>query len=359
MLARNSLAALLGAGPDRGATIAPPALHQLMPMALPRSLAAELVGRRPDIEAARLRTKAAGERIKVARAGFYPNVNLIAFIGVQSLGLGNLTAAGSGIGQASAAISLPIFDGGRLQGNYRVARADYNEAVAQYNATLVRAVREVADAAAGQHAVSIQLADAQAAVVASQEAFSVAQARYKGGLSNFLAVLSAQDALLRNRQVLIGGGYAVYARMTGGRYVSTDNAYVNAELAQITPQTGGPVARVAVVNTQVVRRGDVLVELDPSEARIALAQAEADLARATRGVRQTIATGSSLSAMVEARDADIRRMQARIGVASADLDRAAVAGAHCAGPRRAGQQTVANGPVDERRDRHQGALKWP
>jgi membrane fusion protein (multidrug efflux system) len=124
--------------------------------------------------------------------------------------------------------------------------------------------------------------------------------------------------------LLIGGGYAIYAWMTGGRYVSTDNAYVNAELAQITSQTGGPVARVAVVNTQVVRRGDVLVELDPSEARIALAQAEADLARATRGVRQTIATGSSLSAMVDARDADIRRMQARIAIASADLDRAKI-----------------------------------
>jgi NodT family efflux transporter outer membrane factor (OMF) lipoprotein len=203
-LARNSIAALLGAGPDRGATIAPPALPRLMPVELPRSLAAELVGRRADIEAARLRTSAAAERIKVARAGFYPNVNLMAFIGVQSLGLGNLTAAGSGIGQAGAAISLPIFDGGRLQGNYRIARADYDEAVAQYNETLVRALREVADATASQQAVGAQLSEAQAAVTASQEAFTVAQARYKGGLSNFLAVLSAQDALLRNRQLLVG-----------------------------------------------------------------------------------------------------------------------------------------------------------
>jgi NodT family efflux transporter outer membrane factor (OMF) lipoprotein len=203
-LARNSIAALLGAGPDRGATIAPPALPRLMPVELPRSLAAELVGRRADIEAARLRTSAAAERIKVARAGFYPNVNLMAFIGVQSLGLGNLTAAGSGIGQAGAAISLPIFDGGRLQGNYRIARADYDEAVAQYNETLVRALREVADATASQQAVGAQLSETQAAVTASQEAFTVAQARYKGGLSNFLAVLSAQDALLRNRQLLVG-----------------------------------------------------------------------------------------------------------------------------------------------------------
>lgn len=203
-LARNSLAALLGAGPDRGATIEAPSLPNLLPVAVPSRLSAELVGRRADIEAARLRTTAAAARIKVARAGFYPNVNLMAFIGVQSLGLDNLTAAGSDIGQAGAAISLPIFEGGRLQGNYRVARADYDEAVALYNATLVRALREVADAATSQRALNDQLVDARRAVAASQDAFGVAQARYEGGLANFLSVLSAQDALLRNRQLLTG-----------------------------------------------------------------------------------------------------------------------------------------------------------
>lgn len=131
-------------------------------------------------------------------------------------------------------------------------------------------------------------------------------------------------AIFGSAVLLIGGGYGVYAWMTGGRYVETENAYVNAELAQITPQTGGPVARVAVVNTQVVRRGDVLVELDPSEARIAVAQAEADVARAMRGVRQTIATGTSLSAMIDARDADISRMRARLSIATADLERARI-----------------------------------
>jgi len=75
-------------------------------------------------------------------------------------------------------------------------------------------------------------------------------------------------------------GYAIYWASEAQRFVSTDNAYVNADTAEITPLAGGPVARVYVENTQTVRAGDVLVELDPSDAQLALAQANADLARA-------------------------------------------------------------------------------
>ncbi|MFX5839930.1 TolC family protein, partial [Acinetobacter baumannii] len=80
------------------------------------NLAADLLGRRPDLQAARLRAEAAAKRVDVARADFYPNVNLAAFIGVQSLGLDMLTESGSDIGQAGLALSLPIFQGGRLSG---------------------------------------------------------------------------------------------------------------------------------------------------------------------------------------------------------------------------------------------------
>jgi NodT family efflux transporter outer membrane factor (OMF) lipoprotein len=222
---RNRLAALLGAGPDRGAGIALPAPRALPAAGLPATLALDLVGRRADIAAARLRAEAASARITAARAGFYPNVNLVGLIGVQSLGLGNLTASGSDIGQASAAISLPIFNGGHIAGNYRAARADYDEAVAQYNQTLVRALNEVADAAASQRALGQQQVEAHAALTAAEEAYAIARRRYEGGLSPYLAVLSAEDALLRTRQLgaaldaramtveldlirALGGGYA-------------------------------------------------------------------------------------------------------------------------------------------------------
>ena len=120
---------------------------------------------------------------------------------MQSLGLGNLTAQGSDIGQAGAAVSLPIFAGGRIAGNYRAARADYDEAVAQYNAVLVRALNEVADAAAAQRALGTRQAEARAALAAAEEAYAIARRRYEGGLSPYLSVLTAQDALLRTRQL--------------------------------------------------------------------------------------------------------------------------------------------------------------
>ncbi len=201
-LTRNRIAALLGAGPARGAAIALPSSRALPPTGLPANLALDLVGRRADIAAARLRAEAAASRIAVARAGFYPNVNLMGFIGLQSLGLGNLTAKGSDIAEVGGAVSLPIFSGGRIQGNYRAARADYDEAVAQYDQTLVRALNEVADAAASQRALATRQAEAHAALAASEEAYSIARRRYEGGLSPYLSVLTAQDALLRNRQLV-------------------------------------------------------------------------------------------------------------------------------------------------------------
>lgn len=201
-LTRNRLAALLGAGPERGASIALPAPRTLPTPALPANLALDLIGRRADIVAARLRAEAAASRIAVARAGFYPNVNLVAFAGFQSLGLGNLFAKGSDIAQGGAAISLPIFSGGRIEGQYRAARADYDEAVAQYDAVLVRALSEVADAAASQRALGQRQAEAHAALAASEEAYSIARRRYEGGLSPYLSVLTAQDALLKNRQLV-------------------------------------------------------------------------------------------------------------------------------------------------------------
>lgn len=201
-LTRNRLAALIGAGPERGAKIALPSPRALPTPGLPANLALDLVGRRADIAAARLRAEAASSRITVARAGFYPNVNLMGFIGLQSLGLGNLTTNGSDIGEAGAAVSLPIFSGGRIEGNYRSARADYDEAVAQYDQTLVRALNEVADVAASQRALATRQAEAHAALAASEEAYSIARRRYEGGLSPYLSVLTAQDALLRNRQLV-------------------------------------------------------------------------------------------------------------------------------------------------------------
>jgi len=117
-------------------------------------------------------------------------------------------------------------------------------------------------------------------------------------------------------------GYLGYEWLYAGRYVETDDAYVSADVAVVTPLTGGPVAEVRVGDTQTVHKGDVLVVLDSADARLALASAEATYASAVRKVRQTIATGSALDAAVGEREADIGRMQAQVSIAEADLARA-------------------------------------
>lgn len=193
-LQRNALAALLGAGPDRGLAIARPTAHISGSDGLPANLALELLGRRPDIVAARLRTEAAAQRIEQQKAGFYPSINLLAFIGVQSFGIDKLGKSGSDMGGFGPAISLPIFNTERLQGQLRGARAEYDAAVASYNGTLVNALREVADAVTSRKALAGELGAARAAVAAATESHEIVSRRYRGELATYLDVLTAEDA---------------------------------------------------------------------------------------------------------------------------------------------------------------------
>jgi NodT family efflux transporter outer membrane factor (OMF) lipoprotein len=223
---RNALAALVGAGPDRGLAITRPTVDIGRSFALPERLDAELLGRRPDIVAARMRTEAAARRIDQARAEFYPNVNLSSVIGLQSKGLDMLTRNGSSMGTSGAAISLPIFNGGQLRGQLHGAEADYAAAVAEYDRTVIQALQDVADAAVGQKALGPRLERTTDAVDAAREAWRIQSNRYQGGLASYLDVLSAQDDLLANLRAqsdlqsrsfaldvalvrALGGGYSI------------------------------------------------------------------------------------------------------------------------------------------------------
>lgn len=201
-LLRNAIAALMGAGPDRGLAITRPTVRFVGNDGLPPNLALDLLGRRPDIVAARLRTEAAAKRIDQQKAGFYPSVNLVAFVGVQSLGIDNLSKSGSDIGSVGPAISLPIFNTERLQGQLRGAHGEYDVAVSVYNATLSNALHEVADAVASRKALGGELASARAAVDAAAEAHDIVSKRYQGQLATYLDVLSAEDHLLEARRGL-------------------------------------------------------------------------------------------------------------------------------------------------------------
>ena len=130
--------------------------------------------------------------------------------------------------------------------------------------------------------------------------------------------------LTRLGMVLAAGAaiWLLWYLLFGRNHTSTDDAYVNAEVAQVTPLYSAAVTVVHVRDTDVVKPGDVLLELDPTNARIALAQAEADMAAAQRRFRQALANGDALGAQVGARGADAARADAQLAAAQADLDKA-------------------------------------
>jgi NodT family efflux transporter outer membrane factor (OMF) lipoprotein len=200
-LTRNALAALAGGGPDRGLSLQRPSAAALKPFGLPENLAADLIGRRPDVVAARWRAEAAGSSVKTARAQFYPNINLAAMIGFEALPIRDLFKSGSDIGQDGPALSLPIFEGGRLRAGLKGAEARRDEAVAQYDARVVQALHDVADAVASQRALAPRIADARKALEANEQAYRIARLRYDGKLDNYQSVLLAEEAVLAQRRV--------------------------------------------------------------------------------------------------------------------------------------------------------------
>ena len=223
-LTRHRIAALLGEGPDRGLAIALPTAESTRAFGLPADLRLHLIGRRPDIVAARLRAEAAAKRIDVARAEFFPDVSLTGYIGQQALGLSQLFNPAAAIGSIGPTVTLPIFEGGRLRGQYRGARADYAAAVDAYDATLTQALQDVADAGASIQSAQKQLAERQAALTAGEQAYAIARERYQGGLSSYVAVLTAENAVIDERRAFADARTRVFSlditliRALGGGY---------------------------------------------------------------------------------------------------------------------------------------------
>ena len=198
-LNRNMLAALLGAGPDRGLEIRSPDLAHRRAPGLPADAAVGLIGRKPEVVSARWQVEAEGQHIAVARSDFYPNINLAGLVGVASVGLSRLFNDASLIGSAGPAISLPIFDGGRLRANYRGARARYDVAVTQYDTALLRALHDVADAVVSLHALAPRQLAADSAMAREEAAYRLSLMRYRGGLADYQSVLIVENALLDAR----------------------------------------------------------------------------------------------------------------------------------------------------------------
>ena len=225
-LRQNQLAALMGAGPDRGRSITRPPLSPSTPAGVPAGVTTDLLGRRPDIVAARERVEAAARGIDVARASFFPAVNLRALIGLQAIGLGSLVDSGSVFGTAGPAVSLPIFQGGALRAQYGRASAEYDEAVASYNQIVVSAYQQVADAVTQRDAVDRRLSASRSALTASEEASALVRSRFAAGLASQLDVLASESAVHNLRRAVIGletyerGATLALIRALGGGFTT-------------------------------------------------------------------------------------------------------------------------------------------
>ncbi|MQP77248.1 efflux transporter outer membrane subunit [Stenotrophomonas sp. MYb238] len=200
--ARTALAALVGQGPDRGLAIERPQALDAAALQLPGVLPSELLGRRPDVVAARWRVEAAGKQIKAAKAKFYPSFNLTALAGVVAPNVGDLLKSSSTFAYLGPALSLPIFEGGRLRANLAGADAQYDLAVATYNQAVIDALREVADQVNAVRSLEHQAQSQRQAVATAASAFDLAGQRYRAGVGNYLDVLSAQSQLLGAQQAL-------------------------------------------------------------------------------------------------------------------------------------------------------------
>lgn len=190
-ISRHAIAALAGKGPDAYNDLAP-TITERPPLQLPVSLPADLISRRADIVAARWRVDATSHDITAAKAEFYPDINLTAFIGFQSLGFTDWINAASRVIGVGPALHLPIFEAGRLRGNLRSKDADYDLAVEDYNTKLIDALRDVADQLTSTHSVEVQWSEQQKALAAAESAYDLAQQRYRSGLSTYLSVLTAE-----------------------------------------------------------------------------------------------------------------------------------------------------------------------
>jgi NodT family efflux transporter outer membrane factor (OMF) lipoprotein len=199
-LTLNAMAALT-AQPVSALQLALPALDKIAGVRVAQSMPLDLLGRRSDIAAARWRVEAAVSDVAVTKTLFYPNINLVGFAGLSSIGFDKLLKSDSEQWGVGPAIRLPLFEGGRLRANLRGKTAELDAAIESYNAQVLEAVHEVADRLTSSQAVRRQQTEQSAAQASAETAYAIALQRYEAGLGNYLNVLGAEAPVLAQRRL--------------------------------------------------------------------------------------------------------------------------------------------------------------
>ncbi|MBF5008805.1 efflux transporter outer membrane subunit [Burkholderia pseudomultivorans] len=203
-LAQLQLGVLSGRGPERGLALQRPRVGAFAGPALPARLPAELLGRRPDIVAARLRVEAAFANADSTRAQFYPDLNLVALGGVFALTPASLFSRDALAGSVGPAISLPVFDRGRLKAKLGADVAQADVAIGLYNKTVDDALGQVAQLVTSLQTSQTLVAQQQDAVAAAQKIVQIASDRHRRGVLMQKDVDVAELTLVDERAQLIG-----------------------------------------------------------------------------------------------------------------------------------------------------------
>ena len=210
----DALAILIGRNPEAmsadQATLANLALPAVTP-----GLPSELLARRPDVADAESQLIAANANIKVARAAFFPSIQLTASAGYSSSALTNLVRSSNSVYSVGAGIAQPLFDGGLLQGQYDYAKARYDELAADYRKAVLTAFGNVEDSLVSVQQSAEQAQRLQIAVDKAQRAHRIAQAQLHSGVVNILTVLNTETALFTAQDALIQAKYSQVQALVG------------------------------------------------------------------------------------------------------------------------------------------------
>ena len=197
----HAIATLIGR-PPAAFSVAPRPLNTLPPD-VPPGLPSELLERRPDIAAAERRVAEANEQIGIAKAAYYPTVMLNASVGFEGSSFGNLLNASSLLWSIGASITQTIFDGGRRRATSDAARANYDATVAGYRQTTLSAFQQVEDNLAALRILEQEAQQQRRAVDSAQLSLQLFTNRYRGGVDNYLQVITAQTVTLTNQRAEI------------------------------------------------------------------------------------------------------------------------------------------------------------
>ena len=193
---RNQIASLMGRDPAFGEQLARPNLTMIPDPAPLSTIPASLLGYRADVAVQRATVEAAAHEIGVAKAAFYPDVDLTAFAGLQSLDLGYLLRPGSAALGIGPAITLPIFDGGRLRSNLQGRDSEYDAAVSTYNSTIMNALQQVADAVIALQTERTRALQSDEALAHWQRVVNLQKTREQQGLSSVMDLVASRLAML-------------------------------------------------------------------------------------------------------------------------------------------------------------------